>query len=357
MTKQVDERRAQVLQRHEISQKAFEETGLKWTDLEAIADDHRNRSATLLSVGEFVADCVRRVPGVHSVKSRVKDPEHLMVKIIRKKIKEPARTIDADNYRKEVTDLIGVRALHLFKYQWESIHKMVSSEFTFDEKPVAYFRRGDDEEALGRFQEAGCTTEEHPAGYRSIHYVISSMPQKDTHHVEIQVRTIFEEGWAEIDHLVRYPRKRGDKVLDQFLGMFNSSASYADAMGTFLITLQAQLEEQRRQKRQAEATKAQLDRTIEKLKISEGDKEDLKLQVTAAQTASYALGTSTTISDMINPYLQITPTGIVLQTNPYLTQLRCPNGHVVLAGEGVPDPRTAGLLCPTCRASLDLAAD
>ena len=54
MTRQVEEHATQVLRRHEIAQKDFEMTGLKWTDLEATADDHKNQTATLLGVRQFV---------------------------------------------------------------------------------------------------------------------------------------------------------------------------------------------------------------------------------------------------------------------------------------------------------------
>jgi hypothetical protein len=51
---------------------------------------------------------------------------------------------------------------------------------------------------------------------------------------EIQVRTIFEEGWSEIDHRVRYPNFSDDELVSYFLAIFNRLSGSADEMGTFV---------------------------------------------------------------------------------------------------------------------------
>lgn len=60
---------------------------------------------------------LQQVNEVHSVRWRIKQPEHLMAKIIRKRNNgaEKYNKISVDNYQKIVTDLIGIRVLHLFK--------------------------------------------------------------------------------------------------------------------------------------------------------------------------------------------------------------------------------------------------
>lgn len=361
----LNEERVALLTRHGLTAKEFGDTNLKWEDLEAVAADHVARANVLLDVGDFVAGRVRQLPEVHSVKVRVKNPEHLIAKIIRKRIERPDRVIELTNYRDEVTDLIGVRALHLFKHQWKPIHEMLREEFAEHEKPVAYYRKGDPEEVLKEFSDAGCRIEEHDAGYRSVHYVVNSMPQKDTHHIEIQVRTIFEEGWAEIDHLVRYPHNLGEKVLNSFLALFNTAASTADLMGTFLVTLQAQTEAQQQLKREANKTKGQLDQTVAELKISEEARAKLKNEIAAAQRANTSafvvqpnagalyVGSSPDLS----PLTLATGTGVLvpgvlgggesaLSLKRYLT---CPNGHTF----SVPVRNSSvygNSVCPDCNA-------
>jgi putative GTP pyrophosphokinase len=74
-------------------------------------------------------------------------------------------------------------------------------------------------------------------GYRSVHYILDSSLTKKTRKVELQVRTIFEEGWSEVDHKIRYPRISDDKVLSQYLTDFNLLAGLADSMSDFVFVL------------------------------------------------------------------------------------------------------------------------
>lgn len=174
--------------------------------------------------------------GVHSVRSRLKDTEHLLEKIIRKRIARVTKyvTLSASNYHQVVTDLIGVRALHLFKDDCFVIDKNIRSTWNLAEKPIAYVRKGDSGELL---REHGFKVKEHPSGYRSIHYVAASQPGKSKVLVEIQVRTIFEEGWSEIDHKIRYPNFSDDELVTYFLTIFNRMAGAADEMGSFVKSL------------------------------------------------------------------------------------------------------------------------
>src|SRR5262249_2696289 len=98
----------------------------------------------------------------------------------------------------------------------------------------------------------------HPAGYRSVHYVCSTQPLQRKVLAEIQVRTIFEEGWSEVDHRVRYPNYSNDQLVAYFLTIFNRLAGSADEMGTFVQGLtsalgafEAKLQEANRQKEDA----------------------------------------------------------------------------------------------------------
>ncbi|EKH2437192.1 hypothetical protein O4M18_004240 [Escherichia coli] len=83
----------------------------------------------------------------------------------------------------------------------------------------------------------GCRIKLHDAGYRSVHYVIKTRPIKDEIFTEIQVRTIFEEGWSEIDHRIRYPDISDDHLINHFLMIFNRLAGSADEMGAFIFEL------------------------------------------------------------------------------------------------------------------------
>ena len=58
-------------------------------------------------------------------------------------------------------------------------------------------REGDEGDVVESYTNNGCDVEQHVSGYRSLHYIISTQPTLRKVISEIQVRTIFEEGfWA-----------------------------------------------------------------------------------------------------------------------------------------------------------------
>ena len=68
----------------------------------------------------------RPLPTIHSVKSRLKDSDHLRSKLHRKW--DETNPIDADNVFCRITDLAGVRVLHLYQEQFSSIHSEIRAK-------------------------------------------------------------------------------------------------------------------------------------------------------------------------------------------------------------------------------------
>ena len=141
---------------------------------------------------------------VHSVKSRMKDLEHLREKIQRKSSTE--YPITPENIFELITDIAGVRVLHLCQSQFTQIHsaikhKLDNQDWGLYEQPKAYTW---DPESQDFFASHDLKVNVKESLYTSIHYVIK--PREDSPvSCEIQVRTLFEEVWGEIDHLVNYP--------------------------------------------------------------------------------------------------------------------------------------------------------
>ena len=91
----------------------------------------------------------------------------------------------------------------------------------------------------------GCRVETHFKGYRSIHYIIESAPTRDVCFAEVQVRTIFEEGWSEIDHKLRYIAKSDSlHPLEQHLSILNRIAGSADEIGSLIKAREQQLQKE-----------------------------------------------------------------------------------------------------------------
>lgn len=144
-------------------------------------------------------------PIVHSVKSRLKDSGHLKDKIARKQA--GSDPITAENLFTRVTDLAGVRVLHLYQEQALAIHSAIidkvenQRDWVFNEAPKAYTW---DPEAQGFFANMGLDVHVKDSFYTSVHYLVR--PRADSPHCcEIQVRTLFEEIWGEVDHTLNYP--------------------------------------------------------------------------------------------------------------------------------------------------------
>ncbi|MCI1008881.1 RelA/SpoT domain-containing protein [Pseudomonas oryzihabitans] len=145
-------------------------------------------------------------PIIHSVKQRIKDENHLQEKLSRKH--NPEDPITEDNIFEKITDLAGVRVLHLYQDQLPAIHHFImervsSGDWALHEAPVAYSW---DPESQKFFESLKLDVKIKESYYTSIHYVV--MPANDTRiKCEIQVRTLFEEVWGEIDHTINYPKK------------------------------------------------------------------------------------------------------------------------------------------------------
>ena len=151
-------------------------------------------------------------PLIHTIKSRIKDPDHLRDKLQRKilesKENNTAFNVTKENLLETINDLVGLRILHLYTAQIAKIDPALKQlfdrqDFDLIEGPSA---RTWDNESKEFFEENDIETKESKSLYTSVHYVISTTSRK-TITCEIQVRTLSEEVWGEVDHQLNYPHK------------------------------------------------------------------------------------------------------------------------------------------------------
>lgn len=88
--------------------------GLTRDALGAIHADRVARVPVLEGHAATVATTLGRVDAVHSPHTRVKDPEHLVRKVLRKAA-PGGDPVSAETFRSRITDLVGVCALRLYK--------------------------------------------------------------------------------------------------------------------------------------------------------------------------------------------------------------------------------------------------
>lgn len=138
----------------------------------------------------------RREIKVHSVQARSKDPTSLGKKAAEPSDQDPTRP-KYSNPLNEITDLAGVRVITFFPSTLAEIDHVLAAEFTVVEK----YNKGAD------------LIEEERFGYQSIHYLVrltplrSRLPEYERFAdaiAEIQVRTILQHAWAEIEHDIQY---------------------------------------------------------------------------------------------------------------------------------------------------------
>jgi len=232
-------------QKYNISAQNFEKAAITWDELLAIKSHFEGRQALFSKFSNDILNIINNCGAMHSVKIRIKDSEHLIEKIVRKNIEsanDPASgpRVSIENYIESLNDIVGVRVLHLFKDEWPEIHSFISENFSLASPPSAYVREGDMKSVTDAYEKNGCRVLKHPFGYRSVHYVIFN--EDKTLRAEIQVRTLFEEAWSEIDHKVRYPYFSDDEILKNYSMMLNRLAGSADEVSTYIKLIRNEIE-------------------------------------------------------------------------------------------------------------------
>ena len=141
---------------------------------------------------------------VHNLSGRVKDFDSLSNKIDKK--------IDKYSLLKDITDIVGIRIISHLESDVDIIEKLIRKEFIMDEENSV------DKRELNYDQ----------FGYRSLHLVVSindtraDLPEYSVCKeikCEIQIRSILQHAWAEIEHDLGYKGK--SQIPDQYKRDFN----------------------------------------------------------------------------------------------------------------------------------------
>lgn len=244
-----------------ISSNKIRRCGLSEAELKEIYDNYTASIHHLRDLRtELMSVLNSELPDkIHSVRGRIKAPDHLIEKIIRNKFKNPKKygKLNIDNYNKLITDLVGFRIIILDKRDWRVVHNALLEIFqnlperyavkssdlisNYDqyvpkedflknsyhaEKPVVYLTGADD---VKLYEDPFLNTDRSKLHYRSLHYII----RYSDIYFEIQVRTLFEEGWLEFDHRIKYPYDQNNKKKDEFLSILNSLVTAADRLIAF----------------------------------------------------------------------------------------------------------------------------
>lgn len=243
--------RTAFFEKFNITDRDLLEAGITWEELELIDAEYSKLEMVMRDLGKaFIDEYLYDIEtaGIHSYRYRTKAADHLLEKIIRKKKENPEKFggLDHTNFYKYVTDLIGIRVFFLYREDWIHFHRYITTRFENDpaqyirdrladfdedpshsyiaERPKAYKRAGD-----SKIYDAGQIDIIKGGIYRSLHYIVKYRG----YYVEIQGRTLFEEGWSEIDHDIVYKEAEDDEMLRDYSKLLNRLSGLADEMSSY----------------------------------------------------------------------------------------------------------------------------
>jgi putative GTP pyrophosphokinase len=154
------------------------------------------RQLALVTKGILDESARSRSIKVQSIQAREKDPESLRHKAAQPSPDDPSTPKYTDPLT-DITDLAAVRVITFFPGTLAEIGALIDEEFAVVERSDKGAKLLEDE----RF------------GYQSIHYLVKLSPGRVAlpeyapyaqSTVEIQVRTILQHAWAEIEHDIQY---------------------------------------------------------------------------------------------------------------------------------------------------------
>lgn len=186
---------------------------------------------------------------IHFIKYRLKDSNHLRAKLRKRALEDKKDgkqlTINEGNLFQKITDLAGVRILHLHTDQIAAMHGRIlailkEGEYRV-EKAVANIW---DNESEARFGNLGFEIVSRETMYTSVHYDIEFNKTSGVR-CELQVRTLAEELWAEVSHTVNYPEPTASIACQEQLKVLARVASGCTRLVDSIFRSREEFERQR----------------------------------------------------------------------------------------------------------------
>ena len=149
---------------------------------------------------------------IYLTKWRIKSPESIYIKIKR------------NNYKsiEEINDILGFKVLCLFEQDIIPTHAFLIE--VIDElgwelmKFESYNMNEDINNILGlelykKNQNIKTTFDRRASGYKSLHYLIQIKLGKKNHYMEIQLRTLLQDVWSELEHNIIYKKGKTNNYI------------------------------------------------------------------------------------------------------------------------------------------------
>jgi len=214
---------------------------MKKRQREAILISFLNEKEKYKKLAEYIVQLIQDDPSspkesLHTIIYRIKDELRLIEKINRlnEELEAGVPLIMEKNYQARVGDLLGVRIICLRLSDVEKVEAYIK---LLSEENILSFVKGPDQKRsfilpVNPVDSIPDDIDLRYSGYSSIHYQMELGENSDASPglkgllFELQLRTILEEAWSEIDHKYRYMRSRIGVNLPEHIhmGFYNLSA-------------------------------------------------------------------------------------------------------------------------------------
>lgn len=197
---------------------------LKFGELDKIANTiQRILSRYLINRDEEGRDI--DVYNIYAIKARTKSPESLIKKIRDKKTEKNIQ-INKDNYKDIIEDLVGTRIICYHPSDLEIIVALING--LNSSKIIEFVNPRQPFEKKCPFLMPAIPNEYYnnsevvkTAGYSSIHSIIR-LVRNPEHKIELQLRTLLEETWGEINHFHQYKKETNSPLVTQGFYIFSA---------------------------------------------------------------------------------------------------------------------------------------
>ena len=192
-------------------------------------------------LAEYIVRLIRDDPSapnesIHTILYRIKDEARIIEKIDQENssfaINE--KPITHKNFHEKIGDIIGIRIICLRLSDIVKVEEYLT--LLVEEKILKFMREPDHKKSFVLPIDPGEAAPQdinlQYSGYSSIHYQVKLGENSDASEefkriqIELQLRTILEEAWGEIDHKYRYAYSRIGATLPEHIhsGFYNLSA-------------------------------------------------------------------------------------------------------------------------------------
>ncbi|MDY0404105.1 GTP pyrophosphokinase family protein [Virgibacillus sp. 179-BFC.A HS] len=145
---------------------------------------------------------------IEHIKSRIKSPESIYKKLIRKKL-----PVTLDSIQKNIHDIVGFRIVCSFSSDIYLLSEMIQNQ-----KDITLVTCKD------------YIKHPKPNGYQSLHLIVTVpvyMSDREEHvHVELQIRTVAMDFWASLEHKIYY--KYSKAIPENLLAELKETAKIAN---------------------------------------------------------------------------------------------------------------------------------